>query len=513
MRRKWELRLWRGWRDARLLRPAATRDRVSRPLEIQRKQLRVLIGVCLLLALALWAILTLRPLTNPNFQVGEPSPVDVRAPRTVTFASTLLTEQERIRVESSPDAVVYTRVSTIPIEQRNHLADALQTITRLRSDPTFSNAEKQEKLVSLPLPTSTLVISPQLALQIIRMSEADWAMVDVQALAVYDRAMSAYDYELNDADVRTLRERSMPYWGSLVARGAAQQLIVLFSSAFIQPNQLLDDAATRARKQSLRDQVKPVMVSVQEGENIIHAGDIVTPAVREKLGALGLLDADIYGPSIPLMLGTKGQTPAATAGSDGQARMLPIEAHGIKMISVGFLVDDSQPVIWRGPMVSQLLRQFLYQVDWGELDYLIIDMPPGTGDIALTLAQSLQNVGLTGAVTVTTPQQVATIDVLKSMEMFKKVNVPLLGVIENMAYFVAPDTGARYDIFGTGGAARLAEQLGVPLLGQIPLGMSVRAGGDTGEPAATSTQADAYAAVFREIAQQLAARVSVMEYA
>ncbi len=302
MRRKWELRLWRGWRDARLLRPAATRDRVSRPLEIQRKQLRVLIGVCLLLALALWAILTLRPLTNPNFQVGEPSPVDVRAPRTVTFASTLLTEQERIRVESSPDAVVYTRVSTIPIEQRNHLADALQTITRLRSDPTFSNAEKQEKLVSLPLPTSTLVISPQLALQIIRMSEADWAMVDVQALAVYDRAMSAYDYELNDADVRTLRERSMPYWGSLVARGAAQQLIVLFSSAFIQPNQLLDDAATRARKQSLRDQVKPVMVSVQEGENIIHAGDIVTPAVREKLGALGLLDADIDW----LELGGKG---------------------------------------------------------------------------------------------------------------------------------------------------------------------------------------------------------------
>lgn len=236
-------------------------------------------------------------------------------------------------------------------------------------------------------------------------------------------------------------------------------------------------------------------------------------ALAQEGARVGLLDADIYGPSIPLMLGTKGQTPAATAGSDGQARMLPIEAHGIKMISVGFLVDDSQPVIWRGPMVSQLLRQFLYQVDWGELDYLIIDMPPGTGDIALTLAQSLQNVGLTGAVTVTTPQQVATIDVLKSMEMFKKVNVPLLGVIENMAYFVAPDTGTRYDIFGTGGAARLAEQLGVPLLGQIPLGMSVRAGGDTGEPAATSTQADAYAAVFREIAQQLAARVSVMEYA
>jgi ATP-binding protein involved in chromosome partitioning len=236
-------------------------------------------------------------------------------------------------------------------------------------------------------------------------------------------------------------------------------------------------------------------------------------ALAQEGARVGLLDADIYGPSVPLMLGTKGQTPAASTGPDGQPKMQPIEAHGIKMISVGFLVDDSQPVIWRGPMVSQLLRQFLYQVEWAPLDYLIIDMPPGTGDIALTLAQSLQNVGLTGAVTVTTPQQVATIDVLKSMEMFKKVNVPLLGIVENMAYFVAPDTGARYDIFGSGGAARLAEQIGVPLLGQIPLGMSVRAGGDAGQPAASNDTPDAYAEVFREIARQLAARVSVMEYA
>ncbi len=236
-------------------------------------------------------------------------------------------------------------------------------------------------------------------------------------------------------------------------------------------------------------------------------------ALAQEGARVGLLDADIYGPSIPLMLGTKGQTPAASNGPDGQPKMQPIEAHGIKMISVGFLVDDSQPVIWRGPMVSQLLRQFLYQVEWAPLDYLIIDMPPGTGDIALTLAQSLQNVGLTGAVTVTTPQQVATIDVHKSMEMFKKVNVPLLGIDENMAYFVAPDTGTRYDIFGSGGAARLAEQIGVPLLGQIPIGMSVRAGGDAGQPAASNDTPDAYADVFREIARQLAARVSVMEYA
>lgn len=240
------------------------------------------------------------------------------------------------------------------------------------------------------------------------------------------------------------------------------------------------------------------------------AVNLATALARE--GArVGLLDADIYGPSIPLMMGATGQ-PEAETGPDGQPRMIPLQAHGIKLMSVGFLVDDSQPVIWRGPMVSQLLRQFLYQVDWAPLDYLVIDMPPGTGDVALTLAQSLQNVGLTGAVTVTTPQQVAAIDVIKSMEMFRKVNVPLLGIVENMAYFVAPDTGTRYDIFGSGAAAGLGERLGVPLLGQIPLGMSIRAAGDQGTPAVLGTEADAYADVFQGIAQRLAARVSILEH-
>jgi ATP-binding protein involved in chromosome partitioning len=236
-------------------------------------------------------------------------------------------------------------------------------------------------------------------------------------------------------------------------------------------------------------------------------------ALAREGAQVGLLDADVYGPSVPLMMGVRSQQPEAVSGPDGEPQMLPIEAHGIKMMSIGFLIDDRQPVIWRGPMVSQLLRQFLYQVLWAPLDYLIIDMPPGTGDIALTLAQSLQNAGLTGVVTVTTPQQVATADVLKSMEMFRKVNVPLLGIIENMAYFVAPDTGKRYDIFGSGGAARLAAQLGVPLLGQIPIGLSIREGGDHGQPAVLSDLPDAYADVFCEIARKLAARISVMEYA
>ncbi|MFQ3664346.1 MAG: Mrp/NBP35 family ATP-binding protein [Chloroflexaceae bacterium] len=224
---------------------------------------------------------------------------------------------------------------------------------------------------------------------------------------------------------------------------------------------------------------------------------------------VGLLDADVFGPSMPLMFGVQGQ-PEAFQNEQGEAMLIPLEGHGIKLISVGFLIDESQPVIWRGPMVSQLLRQFLYNVAWAPLDYLIIDLPPGTGDVALTLAQSLP---LTGSLIVTTPQAVATADVIKAMEMFKKVNVPLLGIVENMAYFVAPDTGKRYDIFGTGGAERLSARLGVPLLGQIPLGITVREGADSGVPAVISNAPDAYADVFRQIARQLAARISVLKFA
>lgn len=231
-------------------------------------------------------------------------------------------------------------------------------------------------------------------------------------------------------------------------------------------------------------------------------------ALAQEGAQVGLLDADVFGPSMPLMFGVRGQ-PEAFQSASGEAMMVPLSGHGIKLISVGFLVDERQPVIWRGPMVSQLLRQFLYNVAWEPLDYLIIDMPPGTGDIALTLAQSLP---LTGALIVTTPQTVATIDVVKAMEMFKKVNVPLLGIVENMAYFVAPDTGKRYDIFGQGGAERLSNDLGVPLLGQIPLGISVRAGGDSGTPAVISDAPDAYAELWRGVARQLAARISVLKF-
>ncbi|NJK82060.1 MAG: Mrp/NBP35 family ATP-binding protein [Chloroflexaceae bacterium] len=234
-------------------------------------------------------------------------------------------------------------------------------------------------------------------------------------------------------------------------------------------------------------------------------------ALSQEGARVGLLDADIHGPSVPILLGMRGMgQPEVFQTPGGEPMIIPYERYGIKLISVGFLIDEQQPVIWRGPMVTQMLRQFIRNVNWAPLDYLVVDMPPGTGDVALTLAQSLP---LSGALIVTTPQMMATADVVKAIQMFNRVNVPMLGIVENMAYFIAPDTGNRYDIFGTGGAARLAQELDLPLLGQIPLGMSVRAGSDEGVPAVLTDAPDAYAEVFRAVARQLAARISVMAFA
>lgn len=231
-------------------------------------------------------------------------------------------------------------------------------------------------------------------------------------------------------------------------------------------------------------------------------------ALAQEGAKVGILDADVFGPSIPLILGIQ-EYPQAYEKEDGQTVIIPLIRHGVKVMSLGFLIEEDQPVIWRGAMVTQLLRQFFYDVVWNPLDYLIIDMPPGTGDVALTMAQSLP---LTGALIVTTPQTVATIDVIKAMHMFRKVEVPLLGIVENMAYFVAPDTGKQYNIFGSGGAERLSKDLNVPLLGQIPLGLSVREGGDTGVPAVINDATDAYAEVFQDVARQVAARASVITH-
>lgn len=215
--------------------------------------------------------------------------------------------------------------------------------------------------------------------------------------------------------------------------------------------------------------------------------------------AVGLLDADVYGPNIPMMMGVTARPKAVNQ------KMVPPVGHGVKLISMGFLVDDKQPLIWRGPMLHSAVRQFIQDVDWGGLDYLIIDMPPGTGDVSLSLSQSL---GLSGAVIVTTPQQVAISDVIRSVGMFEQLNVPVMGVIENMSYFVAPDTGKRYDIFGHGGGKAMAAEVNVPFLGEIPLEPAIRQGGDEGTPIVVRDPEAPSALAIREVAQNVAAHLS-----
>ena len=217
---------------------------------------------------------------------------------------------------------------------------------------------------------------------------------------------------------------------------------------------------------------------------------------------VGLLDADVYGPNIPLMMGVVGERPKSVDG-----RIQPIEAFGVRIMSMAFLVKEDQPVIWRGPMLHGAIRQFLSDVEWGELDYLVIDLPPGTGDVQLSLAQSLP---LTGGVVVTTPQRVALADVMKGIGMFKSLKVPILGLIENMSYFVAPDTGNRYDIFGYGGGQEMAERQGIKFLGEVPIEVAVREGGDEGQPIIVGDPDSDASTAFRDISRGLAASISVL---
>jgi len=218
-------------------------------------------------------------------------------------------------------------------------------------------------------------------------------------------------------------------------------------------------------------------------------------------GRVGLMDCDIYGPSVPLMMGLQGRPEVE---GDGAASMLiPMERHGVKVMSMGFLVDDNTPVVWRGPMIMKTIQQFVQNVKWGDLEVLLVDLPPGTGDAQLSLVQTLP---LDGAVIVTTPQPAATNVARKGGLMFQKVNVPLLGVAENMSYFVDP-AGQKHMLFGEGGGIVTAEKLGTSLLGQVPLIPEIRAGGDSGEPIVVSAPDSLAARTFREIADTLLARL------
>lgn len=223
-------------------------------------------------------------------------------------------------------------------------------------------------------------------------------------------------------------------------------------------------------------------------------------ALAQDGARVGLLDADIYGPNVPLMLNIT-EKPQPMNG-----KIMPVEKYGLKVMSMGFFVDADSPVMWRGPMLAKMLQQFLYDVEWGEIDYLVMDLPPGTGDVQITLAQ---NMPLTGAVIVSTPQEVALMDAVRAMNMFVKLEVPILGMVENMSYFVAPG-GERLHIFGNGGAKAAAEQANVPFLGEVPLDQKIREGSDVGQPVVLTDEGGANSLAFHHISRALAAQVSIL---
>lgn len=241
------------------------------------------------------------------------------------------------------------------------------------------------------------------------------------------------------------------------------------------------------------------IVAVSSGKGGVGKSTIsanIAIALAKQGAKVGLMDADVYGPNIPKMMGVSESPPVRNE------KIIPLEAHGVKLISLGLLIDRDQPAIWRGPIIMKIVTQFLRDVDWGKLDYFIVDLPPGTGDAQLSLVQATL-VG--GAIIVTTPQDVATGDALRGAKMFQRVNVPVLGIVENMSFFLCPHCGERSNLFGEGGGARLAEELTVPLLGEVPLYQPVMSGGDTGAPIVIAEPESAAGRAMLEVAGRLSA--------
>jgi ATP-binding protein involved in chromosome partitioning len=243
------------------------------------------------------------------------------------------------------------------------------------------------------------------------------------------------------------------------------------------------------------------IVAVSSGKGGVGKSTVavnLAVALAQQGARVGLMDADIYGPNIPRMMGV--DTPPSVINE----RIIPLEAHGVKVISLGLLIERDQPAIWRGPIVMKIIGQFLRDVAWGELDYLFVDMPPGTGDAQLSLVQATQ---LAGAIIVTTPQEVAVGDALRGVKMFERVTVPVLGIVENMSWFECPHCGKPSPIFGSGGGERLAQEVGLPLLGQIPLYPRIMEGGDSGAPIVVADASSPAARALSAIAQRIAERV------
>ncbi|MGB7520290.1 MAG: Mrp/NBP35 family ATP-binding protein [Spirulinaceae cyanobacterium] len=255
------------------------------------------------------------------------------------------------------------------------------------------------------------------------------------------------------------------------------------------------------------------IVAISSGKGGVGKSSVavnVAVALAQTGAKVGLLDADIYGPNAPTMLGLAKAKIKVQKGAQGDI-LEPAFNYGVKLVSMGFLIDPDQPVIWRGPMLNGIIRQFLYQVEWGELDYLIVDMPPGTGDAQLTLAQA---VPMAGTVIVTTPQNVSLIDARRGLKMFQQLGVNVLGIVENMSYFIPPDRpDCSYDLFGSGGGEKTSQELEVPLLGCIPLEISLREGGDRGIPIVVENPDSSSARALVEIAKVIAGKVSLAAFA
>jgi ATP-binding protein involved in chromosome partitioning len=277
----------------------------------------------------------------------------------------------------------------------------------------------------------------------------------------------------------------------------------------VQVRMTASTAVARGQGQStpLIPQVKNV-IAIASGKGGVGKSTTsvnVAVALSQTGARVGLMDADIYGPNLPLMMGLKDRP--ELSGNHGAID--PIVRYGIKLVSIGFFLDESKPVIWRGPMVHSAIQQFLRDFDWGDLDYLVVDLPPGTGDAPLSLSQLIP---LSGVVIVTTPQDVALQDVAKGMAMFKQLEVPVIGVIENMSYFICPNCNEKHELFGRGGGERIAKAFDVPFLGQVPLQPNVRLGGDEGQPVVLADPDSPAAKGFANVAGAVARQVSVLAF-
>lgn len=312
------------------------------------------------------------------------------------------------------------------------------------------------------------------------------------------------DIQIDGPDLRVLislqtRDPEVP---KKILEGAKQALLALPGAGRVDVQFDIKDPGQSPQGGAVKSGIPGVkhVIAVASGKGGVGKSTVavnLAVALRKQGHRVGLCDCDLYGPSVAHMFGSH-ERPNATADNE----IIPIESAGLKMISMGNLLEDRSPVIVRGPLATRYTQQFLRQVLWGELDYLVLDLPPGTGDIQLTIVQT---VALTGAVIVTTPQEVALIDARKAVSMFEKVNVPVLGLIENMSFFLCPSDGEKYFIFGEGGGAREAQALGVPLLGEIPIDLATRTGGDEGRPVALEDPAESEASeCFAKIAKVMA---------